>query len=130
MIISNKQPYLIFVIFLHKQNFWRIKFTPKKRVNYDKIHSKLPIFRVKYVKNLHQPKKFTRAPLVALMTNMRYVMMSSMMMMLSSMMMIRRPHMCLVIPKSKLRSRCFAALSNSTLSLARRGSENIFGDFK
>ena len=22
--------YLIFVIFLHKQNFWRIKFTPKK----------------------------------------------------------------------------------------------------
>ena len=30
--------------FLHEQNFWRIKFTPKKRVNYDKIHSKLPIF--------------------------------------------------------------------------------------
>ena len=36
--------YLIFVIFLQKQNFWRIKFTPKKRVNYDKIHRKLPIF--------------------------------------------------------------------------------------
>ena len=35
---------LIFVIFLHRQNFWRIKFTPKKRVNYDKIHSKLPFF--------------------------------------------------------------------------------------
>ena len=32
--------------FLHEQNFWRIKFTPKKRVNYDKIHSKLPIFCV------------------------------------------------------------------------------------
>ena len=32
--------------FLHKQNFWRIKFTPKKHVNYDKIHSKLPIFCV------------------------------------------------------------------------------------
>ena len=32
--------------FLHKQNFWRIKFTPKKRVNYDKIHRKLPIFCV------------------------------------------------------------------------------------
>ena len=32
--------------FLHGQNFWRIKFTPKKRVNYDKIHSKLPIFCV------------------------------------------------------------------------------------
>ena len=38
--------YLIFVIFLHGQNFWRIKFTPKKCVNYDKIHSKLPIFCV------------------------------------------------------------------------------------
>ena len=32
--------------FLHGQNFWRIKFTPKKRVNYDKIHRKLPIFCV------------------------------------------------------------------------------------
>ena len=32
--------------FLHEQNFWRVKFTPKKRVNYDKIHSKLPIFCV------------------------------------------------------------------------------------
>ena len=30
-------------IFLHEQNFWRIKFTPKKCVNYDKIHRKLPI---------------------------------------------------------------------------------------
>ena len=39
-------PYLIFVIFLHEQNFLRIEFTPKKRVNYDKIHSKLPIFCV------------------------------------------------------------------------------------
>ena len=38
--------YLIFVFFLHRQNFGRIKFTPKKRVNYDKIHSKLPIFCV------------------------------------------------------------------------------------
>ena len=42
----NNATYLIFVIFLHEQNFWRIKFTPKKRVNYDKIHSKLPIFCV------------------------------------------------------------------------------------
>merc|ERR1712016_509881 len=32
--------------FLHKQNFWRIKFTPKKPVNYDKIHRKLPFFCV------------------------------------------------------------------------------------
>ena len=34
--------------FLHEQNFWRIKFTPKKCVNYGKIHRKLPIFRVRY----------------------------------------------------------------------------------
>ena len=32
--------------FLHWQNFWKIKFTPKKCVNYDKIHRKLPIFCV------------------------------------------------------------------------------------
>ena len=42
--ISDQYTYLIFVIFLHEQNFWRIKFTSKKCVNYDKIHSKLPIF--------------------------------------------------------------------------------------
>ena len=41
-----KVAYLIIVIFLHWHNFWRIKFTPKKRVNYDKIHRKLPIFCV------------------------------------------------------------------------------------
>ena len=57
--------YLIFVIFLHEQNFWRIKFTPKKRVNYGKIHSKLPFFCVKSV------KIYTRI-LVALVTNIRY----------------------------------------------------------
>merc|ERR1712004_791006 len=44
--------YLIFVIFLHRQNFWRIKFTQKKRVNYDKIHSKLPIF-LRYYGKIH-----------------------------------------------------------------------------
>ena len=27
---NGVQSYLIFVIFLHGQNFWRIKFTPKK----------------------------------------------------------------------------------------------------
>ena len=53
-------PYLIFVIFLHKQNFWRIKFTPKKRIYYDKIHSKLPIFCVKSVKIYTGQKFFTR----------------------------------------------------------------------
>ena len=53
-------PYLLFVIFLHRQNFWRIKFTPRKRVNYDKIHSKLPIFRIRSVKIYTGQKKFTR----------------------------------------------------------------------
>ena len=60
--------------FLHKQTFWRIKFTPKKtrklRLNtqkiakflwyYGKIHSKLPIFCVKSVKIYTGQKKFTR----------------------------------------------------------------------
>ena len=41
---SSHTSYLSF--FLHEQNFWRIRFTPKKRVNYDKIHSKLPFFCV------------------------------------------------------------------------------------
>ena len=49
LVISLAHPpghtwYLSF--FLHWQNFWRKNFTPKKRVNYDKIHSKLPIFCV------------------------------------------------------------------------------------
>ena len=42
--IHNHTWYLSF--FLHGQKFWSIKFTPKKRGNYDKIHSKLPIFCV------------------------------------------------------------------------------------
>ena len=42
--IADHTWYLSFV--LHEQNFLRIKFTPKKRVNYDKIHSKLAIFCV------------------------------------------------------------------------------------
>ena len=52
--------------FLHEQNFWRIKFTPKKRINYGKIHSKLPIFRAKSVKftpakkNLHENSRGSR----------------------------------------------------------------------
>ena len=43
---EEEEAYLIFVIFLHEQNFWRITFTPKKRENYDKIHRKLPFFCV------------------------------------------------------------------------------------
>ena len=46
LFLSKFFSYLIFVIFLHRQNFWRIKSTPKKRVNYDKIHSKLTFFCV------------------------------------------------------------------------------------
>ena len=45
---------------------------PILRVNYDKLHSKLPIFRVKSEKNYTGQKKFTRPPPVALVTNMRY----------------------------------------------------------
>ena len=43
---------------------------PILRVNYDKLYSKLPIFRVKSVKIYTGQKKFTRVPPV---TNMRYV---------------------------------------------------------
>ena len=40
---------------------------------YGKIHNKLPIFRVKSVKNYTRQKNFTRAPPVAPVTNIRYV---------------------------------------------------------
>ena len=56
--ISFHTSYLSF--FLHEQNFWRIKFTPKKRVNYEKIHRKLPIFCIKSLKIYTGQKKFTR----------------------------------------------------------------------
>ena len=42
--VEVQTSYLSF--FLHEKKFWRIKFTPKKRINYDKIHSKLPFFCV------------------------------------------------------------------------------------
>ena len=42
--------YLIFVIFFTQAKFLENKIYTKKRVNYDKIHSKLPIFCVKSVK--------------------------------------------------------------------------------
>ena len=73
--------------FLHEQNFWRIKFTPKKGVNYDKIHRKLPIlcvitakytvncqFRVKSVKiytsqkNLHWRRRPRRRQLSGMLS--------------------------------------------------------------
>merc|ERR1712012_226502 len=83
-IILGATAYLIFVFFLHRQNFWRIKFTPKKRVNYDKIHRKLPIFCVItanstincqfFALNLQEftlDKKIYTRILVAFVTNMR-----------------------------------------------------------
>ena len=45
---------------------------PILRVNYNKLHSKLPFFRIKSEKNYTGQKKFTRAPPVAPLTNMRY----------------------------------------------------------
>ena len=44
------QAYLIFVIFFTQAKFSENKIHTKKRVNYDKLHSKLPILRVNYDK--------------------------------------------------------------------------------
>ena len=85
--IEKPLTYLIFVIFFTQAKFLENKIYTEKRVNYDKLHSKLPILRVNYDK-LHSKlpifrvkslkiytgqKKFTRAPPVAPMTNIRYV---------------------------------------------------------
>ena len=43
--------YLIFVIFLHGHNFWRIKFTPKNANFSREICKKTPLFSVKSVEN-------------------------------------------------------------------------------
>merc|ERR1711949_97948 len=58
--------------FLHRQNFWKLKFTPKFTQYFANLHSKLPIFCVKSVKIYTGQKKFTRAPPVVPVTNMRY----------------------------------------------------------
>ena len=84
--ITISMPYLIFVIFFTQAKLLENKIYTEKRVNYDKLHSKLPIlrvyydklhsrlpiFRVKSVKNYSGKKKFTRPPPVAPVTNMRY----------------------------------------------------------
>ena len=76
--LRMKITYLIFVIFFTQAKFLENKIYPKKtrkiRQNtqkiakflryYGKIHSKLPIFRVKSVKIYTGQKKFTRASLV------------------------------------------------------------------
>ena len=75
---TNTSSYLIFVIFFTRAKFLENKIYTKKtrklRQNtqkianflryYGKIHSKLPIFRVKSVKIYTGQKKFTRASLV------------------------------------------------------------------
>ena len=73
--------------FFTQAKFLENKIYTKKRINYDKLHSKLPILRINYDK-LHSKlpifcvtsekiytgqKKFTRALPVAPVTNMRYV---------------------------------------------------------
>merc|ERR1712074_66685 len=79
-------PYLIFVIFFTRTKFLENRIytekTRKLRQNtqkianflryYGKLHSKLPIFRVKSVKIYTGQKKFTRVPPVAPVTIMRY----------------------------------------------------------
>ena len=76
-IILGATAYLIFVIFLHRQNFWRIKFTQKNAnfcecfANFCQLTPKFapkntnfcqfaPIFCVKSVKIYTGQKKFTR----------------------------------------------------------------------
>ena len=83
---AHTSSYLIFVIFFTRTKFLENKIytekTRKLRQNTQKIanflrycrkiHSKLPIFRVKSVKIYTGQNKFTRAPPVAPGTNMRY----------------------------------------------------------
>ena len=77
---------LIFVIFLHRQNFWRIKFTPKNAnfcqffANFCQFTPKFAPkranfchFCIKSEKIYTGQKKFTQVPPVAPVTNMRYV---------------------------------------------------------
>ena len=79
-------PYLIFVIFFTQSKFLENKIYTEKRVNYDKLHSKLPILRVNYDKlqsklpifrvksvKIYTGQFFlTQTPSVVSVTNMRY----------------------------------------------------------
>ena len=65
--------YLIFVIFFTQAKFLENKIYTEKRVNYDKLHSKLPIFRLKSVKIYTRQFFFTQTLSVVSVTNMRYV---------------------------------------------------------
>ena len=71
--------YLIIVIFFTLTQFLGYKiYTEIYTVNCQftqkigNLHSKLPIFRVKSVKNLHRPEKFTLTASAASATIMRY----------------------------------------------------------
>ena len=83
---NTTKSYLIFVIFFTQAKFLENKIYTEKRVNYDKLHSKLPILRVNYDK-LHSKLPifriksvkiytgqffFTQTPSVVSVTNMRY----------------------------------------------------------
>ena len=72
LFLSLEQTYLIFVIFFTQSKFLENQIYTKKCVNYDKLHSKMPIFCVKSEKIYTGQKKFTRVPPVAPVTNMRY----------------------------------------------------------
>ena len=64
--------YLIFVVFFTQAKFLENKKYTKKRVNYDKLNSKMPILGVNYNK-LHSKLPIFRVKSVAPVTNMRYV---------------------------------------------------------
>ena len=65
--------YLIFVIFFTWAKFLENKIYTEKRQFFALNLSKMPIFRVKSVKNLHRPKKIYTDIFVGSVTNIRYV---------------------------------------------------------
>ena len=69
---SYSETYLIFVIFFTRANFLENKiYTEIYSVNCQ-FTQKIANFLRYICKNLHRPKKFTRTPSVATVTNMRY----------------------------------------------------------
>ena len=66
-ITSGVSTYLIFVIFFTRAKFLENKIYTEKRVNYDKLHSKLPILRVNYDK-LHSKLPIFRVKSVKIYT--------------------------------------------------------------
>ena len=62
--------YLIFVIFFTQAKFLEYKIYTEKRVNYNKLHSKLPILRVNYDK-LHSKLPIFRVKSVKIYTGQK-----------------------------------------------------------